>query len=111
MFNTTSIRTGSTHVSNEITFNSVAGTLVKSTPDSKMVMLKMGSDQFTKMFDPSNPTRTYTKHIAGTGQWKIGGGYDNGYDTTVTVNVSVLQVMLCGNDIVLVEYIDVEEVK
>lgn len=107
MFNTTSIRTGSTHVSNEITFNSVAGTLVKSTPDSKMVMLKMGSEQFTKMFDPSSPTRTFKKHVAGTGNTYC----YNGYDTTVTVNVSVLQVMLCGNDIVLVEYIDLEKTK
>ena len=103
MFNTTSIRTGSTHVSNEITFNSVAGTLVKSTPDSKMVMLKMGSEQFTKMFDQNNPTRTYTKREYRSDH--------HGYDQTYVVNISVLQVMLCGNDIVLVEYIDVEEVK
>lgn len=103
MFNTTSIRTGSTHVSNEITFNSVAGTLVKSTPDSKMVMLKMGSDQFTKMFDQNNPTRSYIKREYSSDH--------HGYDKTYVVTISVLQVMLCGNDTVLVEYIDVEEVK
>lgn len=107
MFNTTSIRTGNTRVTNEITFNSVAGTLIKSTPDSKMVMLKMGSEQFTKMFDPSKPTRTYVKRVAGSGQFSHG-RYDNGYDTTITVEVSVLQVMLCGNDTVLVEYIDID---
>lgn len=108
MFNTTSIRTGSTHVSNEITFNSVAGTLVKSTPDSKMVMLKMGSDQFTKMFDPSSPTRTFKEYKVGSGEYRHG-SYDSGRYVDVVVNVSVLQVMLCGNDTVLVEYIDVEE--
>ena len=110
MFNTTSIRTGSTHVSNEITFNSVAGTLVKSTPDSKMAMLKMGSDQFTKMFDQNNPTRTFKKHVAGYGEYRHG-SYDSGYHKDIIVPISVLQVMLCGNDTVLVEYIDVEEVK
>ena len=103
MFNTTAIRTGNTHVSNEITFNSVAGTLVKSTPDSKMVMLKMGSDQFTKMFDQNNPTRTYTKREYSSDHY--------GFDKTYVVSISVLQVMLCGNDIVLVEYIDLDGVK
>lgn len=101
MFNKTSIRTGNTHVSNEITFNSVAGTLVKSTPDSKMVMLKMGNEQFLSIFDQNQPRRVYKKWVST--------GY-NGYESTIYVDVSVLQVMLCGNDIVLVEYIDLEEV-
>ena len=89
MFDTTSITTGS--VSHSVTFNSVAGTLVKSTPDSKFIRFHMESSLADTFFDKDEPCRK-----------------EASYPYTKT-KVSVLQVMLCGNDQFLVEYLDIKE--
>jgi hypothetical protein len=93
MFNTTQL-TSKTHVSNEITFNSVAGTLVKSSAQSKFIDFELGSDVARRFFDSNKPHRVV----------KI-----NSSLNTTFVQVSILQVMLCGSNKLLVEFIDVGE--
>lgn len=76
-------------LNNEITFNSVAGTLIKSCSESKFTRFHMNSDLAAMFFDRSQPHRN-----------------KNGYGG-IGVEVEVLQVMLCGGDNFLVEYVDV----
>lgn len=74
MFNKTSY-------SPEITFNSVSGTLVKSTKDSNFIRFDMKSEMAKVVFEPCKPRLSeYGKEI------------------------EVLQVMLCGSGQFLVEY-------
>ena len=87
MFDTV-VKTGG--VSHEITFNSVAGTLVKSSTESKFIRFHMDSRLAEMFFDENKPYR----------------GHNSRHKR---LNVVVLQVMLCGNDNFLVEYIDIEE--
>lgn len=75
---------------NEVTFNSVAGTLVKSCEGSKFIRILMTSSQADMFFYPECPHRTKNS---------LGG---------IGVKISVLQVMLCANDILLVEYVDID---
>ena len=89
MFNSYNI----THegISNTLTFNSVSGTLVKSTPASKIVRFHMSSPLASMFFDLDTPHKRQEK----------------AYPYTLHC-VQVLQVMLCGGDNYLVEYIDIK---
>ena len=84
MFNQTTIlaKSNMTNISN---YNSVGGTLVKSTQGSKIIRFHMKSHYADTFFDINKPY--YLKN------------YDNIY-------IEVLQVMLCGGDNYLVEYIE-----
>jgi hypothetical protein len=66
------------------TFNSVAGTLIKSHKDSKFTRFHLNSSLATRFFDADNP--------------RIG-----------EVNIVVLQVMLCAKEQFLAEYIDAKD--
>lgn len=83
MFNITNVRGGDTKVE----FNSVAGTLVKSCPESKIARFHQNSKLAEHFFDLNEPHR------------KV--GYN-------VIKVSVLQVMLASDNNYLVEYIDVK---
>ncbi len=84
MFNVTNVKGGDTTVN----FNSVAGTLMKSCPESRVVRFHTNSPMAKTYFDEVNPHRTigYTKK-----------------------SIMVLQVMLCANEFVLVEFIDLSQ--
>lgn len=71
---------------NSVTFNSVAGTLVKSCKESKIVRFHQDSPLAKEFFDLSNP-----HHVRG----------------NKDIPVTVLQVMLCGDKQFLVEYLEV----
>lgn len=75
-------------VSNSISFNSVAGTLVKSHPKSKFAKFNINRIESTTFFDQNNPHRQRYGHAS------------------ECVGIVVLQTMLCGNDMVLVEFVD-----
>ncbi len=66
-------------------YNSVGGTLVKSTQGSKIIRFHMKSNYADTFFDLNKPH------------------YRKGYDD---IYIEVLQVMLCGWDNYLVEYIE-----
>lgn len=74
-----------------VTFNSVAGTIVKSCDKSKIVRIHTNSNLAKTLFDVYNPHIETRRNIIG------------------RVNVSILQVMLCANDYLLVEFIELEE--
>ena len=74
-----------------ITFNSVAGTIVKSCDKSKIVRVHSNSNLAKTLFDVYNPHIETSRNILG------------------RVNISVLQAMLCANDYLLVEFIELEE--
>lgn len=82
MFDVTNIRGGNTSV----TFNSVAGTIIKSCPESKFVRFQGKSQMNATYFDEANPHRT------------------DGYRK---ISIAVLQVMLCADNWMLVEFMDV----
>ena len=84
MFDQTTIlaKSNTTNISN---YNSVGGTLVKSTQGSKIIRFHMSSDYAKTFFSIDKPY--YRKN------------YDDIY-------IEVLQVMLCGGDNYLVEYIE-----
>lgn len=75
-------------ISNSVTFNSVGGTLVKSCSNSKFIRFHMGSPLAESFFLRSTP--------------------NNGASGLSYREVSVLQVMLCGNEQFLVEYLDAD---
>lgn len=89
MFDTISYKGGA--VNHSVNFNSVAGTLVKSTPKSKILRFHMTSKLAESFFDKEQPC------------WK-----EKEYPYTVH-KVDVLQVMLCGDSELLVEFIEIEE--
>lgn len=72
-----------TKVVNNVQFNSVAGTLVKSCTDSRMVRFHMNSEIAKHVFSAVRPNID-------------------------SKEIEVLQVMLCGGDNLLVEYRYVE---
>ena len=84
MFDQTTIlaKSNTTNISN---YNSVGGTLVKSTQGSKIIRFHMKSSHADTFFDLAKPY------------------YPKNYDT---IYIEVLQVMLCGGDNYLVEYIE-----
>ena len=89
MFDThTIIKTGS--VNHSVTFNSIAGTLVKSSEKSKIVKFHENSPMSTMVFDINTP------HI-----------YKEDRYPYEKKEVVVLQVMLCSGGNFLVEYLDV----
>jgi len=73
------------NTTNKVTMNSVSGILAKSTPNSKIVRFHMNSQMAKRFFDESGPH------------------YVNDYNR---IPVIVLQVMLCGGDEFLVEFLD-----
>lgn len=75
-------KSNTTNISN---YNSVGGTLVKSTQGSKIIRFDMNSVLADTFFDLNKPH------------------YRKGYNE---IAVEVLQVMLCGGDNYLVEYIE-----
>lgn len=94
---TTIVRAGNT--SHNVTYNSVAGTLVKSSPDSKILRFGITSKLADQFFDPNEPHRILQirKHYS----------YDNtSYLSDEKILVTVLQVMLMANDQLLIEYLD-----
>jgi len=70
---------------NEVSFNSVAGTIVKSHKDSVITRFHMKSGMADTFLHERRPTDSFDKPIA------------------------VLQVMLCGDNQFLVEYIRVTD--
>ena len=69
----------------DVTFSSVSGTMVKSCADSKIVRFHKNSPLAKTMFDLEQPYR----------------GVHHRYN-----HVIVLQLMLCGDDNYMVEYVD-----
>ena len=86
MFDQTTIlaKSNTTNINN---YNSVGGTLVKSTQGSKIIRFHMSSDYAKTFFDLNKP-------------------YYNSKDSYNRIYIEVLQVMLCGGDNYLVEYIE-----
>ena len=84
MFDQTTIlaKSNTTNINN---YNSVGGTLVKSTQGSKIIRFNMKSELANTFFDINKPY------------------YRKNYDY---IYIEVLQVMLCGGDNYLVEYIE-----
>lgn len=91
MFNTTNNSKVTTF--NDITFNSTGGTLIKSCAESKFIKVSMNSDICEAIFDQKKPHRFVIVD-----NWRR--------DET---SISVLQVMLCGGDNLMVEYVDLME--
>lgn len=86
MFDQTTIlaKSNTTNISN---YNSVGGTLVKSTQGSKIIRFHMKSIYADTFFDLNKP-------------------YYNSKNDYDRIYIEVLQVMLCGGDNYLVEYIE-----
>jgi len=78
---------------NNINFNAVSGTLIKSAEKSKIIRFHQNSNLANWFFDSEQPRRVGDKYDA------------NKYNK----NIVVLQVMLCSDDNFLVEYLDVEK--
>lgn len=76
-----------------INFNAVSGTLIKSCEESKFARVKVGSNSASAFFNEDKPCRLVQGE----------------YYTMDKVPVQVLQVMLCGEGELLVEYRDVVE--
>lgn len=84
--------------------SSINGTLVKSHVDSKMICMKIGSDEFNAMFAVENQTVSYSKRRS------VGFDSTDPRDwRTVTdtfeYNVEVLQTMLANDNMIFVEYV------
>lgn len=75
-------------VSDSVTFNSVAGTLVKSCTNSKFIRFHMTSELAKAYFDTISP--------------------NNGLDYAHNKSISILQVMLCGDKEFLIEYLELD---
>ena len=84
MFNTT-VAVGGSHFNYNV--NAVSGTLRKSHPKSKIVLRKLGNNN---EFDPYKPC-VYI------------------HEERRTRDIIMLQVMLCGNDQVLIEYVETKD--
>jgi len=76
-----------TSIYSNMNFNSVQGTLVKSSPTSKFIRFNMNSIYANNFFNADKPCKDDIEYI------------------------EVLQVMLCGGDNFLVEYVDIKEQK
>ena len=102
MFDST-VQNNKTVYNNEITFNSVAGTLVKSTEKSRIVRFHKDSELAKTFFDIENP------HFIKEVKKKYSYGSYESYIDKVKIPIIILQVMLCGGDNYLVEFL-IEEV-
>lgn len=98
MFDQTTIlaKSNTTNISN---YNSVGGTLVKSTQGSKIIRFHMESELAKSFFNIQCPH--YTKKVI-----KSFSHTSGTYEDNVKMEIEVLQVMLCGGDNYLVEYIE-----
>lgn len=85
MFNT-NVNVGGSHFNYNV--NAVSGTLRKSHPKSKMVLKHLSNGP--REFDPWKPQTWISEHRR-------------------AEDIVVLQVMLCGNDQVLIEVVRVED--
>ncbi len=81
-------------ISSKIEINSTSGIIAKSSPESKFVRFHMGSERANMFFALDRPHKTEGKEYP----------YKKEY-------VIVLQVMLCGENEFMVEYIDDEATK
>jgi len=90
MFDSISYKGG--NLSHHVTFNSVAGTLVKSSEKSKFMRFHMNSDLAKMVFHRDKPHKYKAPDYP----------YEKSY-------IVVLQVMLCGDGEFLIEYIDEEK--
>lgn len=89
MFDITNVNRGN---NTTVNFNSVSGTLVKSCPESKFIRFHQKSELADQFFDINLPHRLVKGQFVMERQL-----------------VHVLQVMLCGGDNFMVEYIDVDK--
>jgi len=103
MFDVTTVK-NSTTVKNKIQFNAVSGTLIKSTPQSRIIRFHKESDHAKTFFNIDSPyykrrtTRNYVNDI----------GISSSYDSEHKIEIVVLQVMLCGGDEYLIEFLETE---
>jgi len=88
MFDITNIDKNST--TNKIEINSVNGIIAKSTPKSKIVRFHMQSKHANTFFDLIQPHYSIKEQ----------------YKKESKTPISVIQVMLCGNNELLVEFIE-----
>jgi len=93
MLDTNSFEISNGGNSYSVSISSVSGILAKSTAESKIVRFHMTSRLAKTFFNLRDPHYMYSEA--------------DGY-LERKQKVSVLQVMLCGNDEFLVEYLDVE---
>ena len=103
MFDNTMIVKTTDNSSHTVMFNAVGGTLIKSTPESKIIRFHMNSEMAKEFLDANNPHRK-TKEKVYYNSSDI--RHEGFYYKDITVNITVLQVMLCGGDNFLVEYLD-----
>ncbi len=78
---------------NKIEINSVNGILAKSTPKSKIVRFHMKSKLAETFFDLTQPHYTIKEQ----------------YKKEIKIPVCVIQVMLCGGNEFLVEFIEIND--
>ena len=102
MFDNT-VQNNKTVYNNEVTFNSVAGTLVKSTEKSRIVRFHKDSELAKTFFDIENP------HFIKKVEKKYRFDDYKTYTDKVKIPIIILQVMLCGGDNYLVEFL-IEEI-
>ncbi len=91
MFDITNNDKNSTN--NKIEINSVNGILAKSTPESKIVRFHMKSEYAKTFFDLTQPHYTIEEL----------------YKKESKIPVCVIQVMLCGGNEFLVEFIEIND--
>lgn len=94
---TSVINTG--HTTHNVSYNSVSGTLVKSTPLSKIIRFHSKSKLAEQYFDSNGPYRITVEQR---------GTFPHEYKYDVQIPVTILQIMLMANDELLIEYIDNE---
>jgi len=90
MFDITTVNQKATVV-NSIEINAVSGTIIKSTPNSRIIRFHKKSEYASTFFDIENP------HYR---------SKDYPYNS---INVVVLQVMLCSNEEYLVEFLQTDK--
>lgn len=80
-------------VTQEVTFNAISGTLIKSTENSKFIRFHRDSGYSKTFFDADRPYMRLEKA-------------DDSY--TKNYYLTILQVMLCSDDEFLVEYLELD---
>jgi len=90
MFNTNHMDIGG--ISTSVNINAVGGTLTKSDTRSQIIRFHMDSPMAKEVFSTTNP------------RLDAGGNYNNEFKSII-----VLQVMLCGGNQFLVEFMFVEK--
>jgi hypothetical protein len=102
MFDVTTMN-NTTKVNNKVHFSAVSGTLIKSTPNSRIIRFHMDSELAETFFHIENPH--YKKSI-----YKRSTTHPHtSYTSELRIDVVVLQVMLCGNNEYLVEFLENEK--